>query len=182
MSKDGTRIENETAPPLTGIEIDFMQESDLRVVMEIERQSFSCPWSEAAFRQEMNWDNPCSHVLVARHNQAPVAFIIFWIVEDEVHIANFAVSPACRRQGVGTYLLVKSLEYIRERGGRKIFLEVRVSNIPAQNLYRKFGFKIVSIRKRYYTDNGEDAYVFCIPDLRNVQISRWLANEPVEDS
>ena len=154
--------------PFTSIEIDVMRKSDLRAVMEIERQSFSCPWSEASFRQEMSRDNPGSHVLVARQNQAAIAFIVFWMVEDEAHIANFAVSPACRRQGIGKYLLATSLEYIREQGGRQVFLEVRVSNIPAQNLYRQFGFNIVSVRKRYYTDNGEDAYIFCIPDLTKI--------------
>ena len=157
--------------PLTNIEMDVMRESDFQDVMEIERQSFACPWGEASFRQEMNRDNPGSYVLVARQNQVPVAFIVFWMVEDEVHIANLAVSPTCRRQGIGKYLLGKSLEYIRGQGGRQVFLEVRVSNIPAQNLYRQFGFKIASIRKRYYTDNGEDAYIFYIPDLTKIDLS-----------
>ena len=153
-------------PALTDIEIDFMRESDLRAVMEIERCSFADPWSESAFRQEMK----CSHVLVARHNRVSVAFIIFWIVLDEVHIANFAVSPAYRRRGVGKYLLARSLMYLRRQGGRKVSLEVRVSNIPAQKLYRQFGFQVAAIRRKYYLNNGEDAYVLCIPDLTKIDL------------
>jgi ribosomal-protein-alanine N-acetyltransferase len=146
-----------------------MRKSDLPAVMEIERQSFSDPWDEASFREGIAGANPHAYFLVARHQQAPIAFINFWVVREDAHITNFAVAPTYRNMGVGKYFFARSLEYIKKRGGRKVFLEVRVSNIRAQNLYRQFGFKIISIRKRYYADNGEDAYVFSV-DLGDLDL------------
>ena len=152
-------------PPSVEIQIDYMQEGDLPAVMEIEQSSFSCPWDEASFREGLKQRNRHVHFLVTRHRQNPIAFINFWVVEDEAHIANFAVSPDYRNQGVGKYLFATSLAHIRKLGGDRVFLEVRVSNIPAQNLYRRFGFRILSIRKKYYIDNGEDAYIFQLSNL-----------------
>jgi len=149
-------------PPLIDLEIDKMRRSDLPAVMEIERQSFSHPWSEAGFRDAIVHPNPHVYFLVARHQRRPIAFINFWIVETEAHIANFAVAPAHRQMGVGKYLLMHSLAYIKALGGQEVFLEVRVSNVPAQNLYRQFGFELIAVRRGYYTDNNEDAYVFAL--------------------
>ena len=157
-------------PPLADIQIDDMRESDLPAVMEIERQSFSSPWDESSFRDGLEQDRQHVYFLVARHRQTPIGFINFWAVEDEAHIANFAVSPAYRNRGVGKYLFAWSLAYIRKLGGVQVFLEVRVSNIPAQNLYHRFGFQIVALRKKYYPDNGEDAYVFWLSDLAAIDL------------
>ena len=156
--------------PLPNLEIDEMHKSDLQAVMEVERQSFSSPWSKWTFRQGINPKNPHTHWLVVRYHQLTIAFINFWLIDDEAHIANFAVSPEYRRKGVGKYLLAKSLEYIRHRGGRTVGLEVRASNIPAQNLYRQMGFHPTFIRRGYYRDNGEDAYIFRIDDLDKVEL------------
>ena len=110
------------------------------------------------------------YFLVTRHYQNPIAFINFWIVEDDVHIANFAVSPDYRKQGVGKYLFAESLAHIRKLGGDHVSLEVRVSNIPAQHLYRQFGFQVVAIREKYYMDNREDAYVFELSNLGKIDL------------
>ena len=156
--------------PFPEIEIDHMQESDLPAIMEIERSSFSCPWEEAAFREGLRQGNRYVYFLVTRRHQNPIAFINFWVVEDDAHIANFAVSPDYRNQGVGKYLFAESLVYIRKLGGNHVSLEVRVSNIPAQHLYRQLGFRIVDIRKKYYMDNGEDAYVFQLSNLGRIDL------------
>ena len=76
-----------------------------------------------------------------------------------------------RRLRVGQHLLKELLLQAKEMKGELCFLEVRVSNIAAYNLYRKFGFQIHSIRKKYYTDNGEDAYLLWIPDLSALKLS-----------
>ena len=156
--------------PFPEVEIDHMQESDLPAVMEIERSSFSCPWEEAAFREGLRQSNRYVYLLVIRHCQDPIAFINFWVVEDDAHIANFAVSPDYRNQGVGKYLFAGSLVYIRKLGGNHVSLEVRVSNIPAQHLYRQFGFRIVAVREKYYMDNREDAYVFQLSNLGKIDL------------
>ena len=147
-----------------------MRQRDLQIVAEIERQSFSDPWSLPTLREAIDGKNPHSHFHVARLSQVPVAYVNYWLILDEAHIVNFAVSPAHRRTGLGKYLLVKSLECIRDQGGRQVHLEVRRSNIPAQNLYRQLGFQLVHIRRRYYQDNGEDACVYHIGNLLEVDL------------
>ena len=142
-----------------------MRQSDLQIVADIERQSFSDPWSLSTLREAIDGKNPHSRFHVARLSQVPVAYVNYWLILDEAHIVNFAVSPAHRRKGLGKYLLSKSLECIRDEGGRQVHLEVRRSNVPAQNLYCQLGFRLVHIRRRYYQDNGEDACVFHIRNL-----------------
>ena len=142
-----------------------MRQSDLQAVAEIERQSFSDPWSLSTLREAINGKNSHSHFQVVRHNHVPVAYVNYWLILDEAHIANFAVSPSYRRTGLGTFLLAKSLECIRDQGGRRVYLEVRLSNIPAQNLYRQLGFRLVHIRRQYYQNNGEDACIFKMDNL-----------------
>ena len=156
--------------PFPGIQIDDMQESDLPAVMEIERSSFSSPWAEASFREGLKYRDRCFYFLVTRHHQNPIAFINFWVVAEEAHIANFAVSPNHRNQGVGKYLLGECLTHIQKLGGDQVSLEVRVSNMPAQHLYRQFGFRIVAVRKDYYMDDREDAYVFQLSDLDKIDL------------
>ena len=156
-------------PPSIDIQISHMEKSDLSTVMEIERQSFTFPWPEIAFKQGARRANPHCHFLVARTDRVPIAFINFSIVEDDVHITNFAVSPTYRRQNVGKYLLARSLEYINAQGGRIVFLEVRSSNLPALNLYRQFGFRIADFRRKYYPDDGEDAYILWISNLAEIE-------------
>ncbi len=156
-------------PPSIDIQISHMEKSDLSTVMEIERQSFTFPWPEIAFKQGARQANPHCHFIVARTDRVPIAFINFSIVEDDVHITNFAVSPTYRRQNVGKYLLARSLEYINAQGGRIVFLEVRSSNLPALNLYRQFGFRIADFRRKYYPDDGEDAYILWISNLAEIE-------------
>ena len=147
-----------------------MRESDLPAVMEIERSSFTSPWDESSFREGLRQGEHHVYFLVARRQQTPIGFINFWIVEDDAHIANLAVSPDCRKQGIGKYLFAESLIRIRRLGGDHVSLEVRVSNIPAQYLYRQFGFRIVGTRKKYYMDNREDAYVFQLSNLGQIDL------------
>ena len=151
--------------PFPDIELDFMRQGDLQVVAEIERQSFSDPWSLSALSEEISRKRSHSHFRVVRRDHVPVGYVNYWLILDEAHIVNFAVSPACRRTGLGKYLLAKSLEDIRNQGGRQVHLEVRLGNIAAQNLYRQLGFRLVRVRKRYYHDNAEDACVFLLDDL-----------------
>ena len=156
--------------PLPTIKLDYMRERDLRQIVDIERQSFSDPWHMSAFRQAIKLNDPNAYFLVARQDQALAAYINYWLVIDDAHIANLAVSPTHRRRGIGKYLLGKSLKHIQDQGGNQVFLEVRVSNIPAQNLYQQMGFQIVHIRKRYYQNNGEDAYILRLENLSDISL------------
>jgi ribosomal-protein-alanine N-acetyltransferase len=86
-------------------------------------------------------------------------FVGMWIMVDEAHIINIAVRAACRGQGIGETLLVTAIEMAGRLKATVVTLEVRASNIVAQNLYTKYGFAKVGVRRGYYTDNKEDAFI-----------------------
>jgi ribosomal-protein-alanine N-acetyltransferase len=85
-----------------------------------------------------------------------------WLLVDEIHVSTIAVAPRWRRKGLAQLLLAELLKRGIALGARKATLEVRVSNVAAQKLYQKYGFRIVSKQKRYYADN-EDAYIMATP-------------------
>jgi ribosomal-protein-alanine N-acetyltransferase len=86
---------------------------------------------------------------------------------DEAHVTTMAVLPEHRRAGVATALLLELLQEARRGGARVATLDVRVSNVEAQRLYRAFGFIEVGRRVRYYDDNGEDALIMTTAELAN---------------
>ena len=88
-----------------------------------------------------------------------VGYAGIWVMTDEAHITTIASHPDVRGQGVGELLLVALIHRAIEIGARWMTLEVRASNSVAQNLYRKYTFKEMGVRRRYYSDNGEDALV-----------------------
>ena len=96
---------------------------------------------------------------VARCKDTIMGYIVFAVLYEAAHILNIAVPTACQGQGIGKYLLASALEMIAAHDGCEVFLEVAVSNLPAQYLYRQFGFRICGIRKNYY-GRHKDAYVF----------------------
>ena len=130
-----------------------MIRSDLKQVMKIENASFVSPWSRKSFESELKKDFGLSYTVV--EGKQVIAYIIGWLVADEIHITNIAVHPQWRRQGVAMVLMKKVID-----GYPEFFwvrLEVRRSNMAARNLYRQLGFKEVGIRKRYYVQENEDA-------------------------
>lgn len=172
-----------------------MRVQDIPEVLEIERACFSMPWSAHAYRYEieentLSWyvvarlapSQPTSRLLgkllALRPSVQPHTPIIgyggFWIMVDEAHISTLAVAPAYRRRGVGELLLLTMIEEADRRGATAVTLEVRVSNLPAQRLYEKYGFTVQGRRVRYYSDNGEDAYIMTTPSLRSAPYRETL--------
>ena len=147
-----------------------MIENDLSAVLEIEQKSFSTPWSKRTFHEGIGGKYPHTHFLVCKHQGSSIAYINFMVVGGDCHITNLAVDPDFRRLGIAKYMLAKSLDRMEILGGRKVFLEVRTSNIAAQRLYRQFGFYINNIREKYYSDNNEDAYVLWIRDIQKISL------------
>jgi ribosomal-protein-alanine N-acetyltransferase len=94
-----------------------------------------------------------------------VGFAGFWMMANEAHITNIAVRRDYYRQGIGELLLIAMIDLAQELNARLLTLEVRVSNTSAQNLYQKYGFDQVDLRKSYYTDNKEDALVMAVEDI-----------------
>lgn len=143
---------------LSSIEISRLTLEDIDDLMVVEKLSFTIPWSKEAFVEEVT-NNKFARYIVAKVNGKAIGYAGLWKIFDEGHITNVAVHPEYRRNGVG-YMLVKSLiDLAQEENITRMTLEVRKSNIPAQNLYAKFGFKIEGFRKEYYADNKEDAII-----------------------
>ncbi|MSQ13237.1 MAG: ribosomal-protein-alanine N-acetyltransferase [Dehalococcoidia bacterium] len=99
-------------------------------------------------------------------SQQIVGYVGTWFMTDEAHIVAVAVLESWRRSGIGELLLIGALELALARGSRVATLEVRISNAGAQTLYRKYGFNTVGSRKRYYADNGEDAFIMTTDSIR----------------
>lgn len=134
--------------------------ADVDGVHAIEEATFPRPWTREDFVKEMT-QNACARYLVAEQAREIVGFAGAWIVLDEAHITNIAVARARRGQGVGKALTRGLLQYAANLGVVYATLEVRRSNGVAQGLYKGLGFVYVGLRKRYYEDNGEDAFIFC---------------------
>ncbi|MEG9299005.1 ribosomal protein S18-alanine N-acetyltransferase [Mangrovibacillus sp. Mu-81] len=143
------------------MDIRFMTVDDLDAVMEIEHSSFSIPWSREAFYNEIE-QNHLSTYLVVEDGEHIAGYCGVWLVVDEAHITNVAVLPDYRGQGLGEALMQRIMDISKEVGARLMTLEVRVSNEAAKGLYRKMGFQDGGIRKRYYSDNQEDALVMWV--------------------
>ncbi len=140
------------------IEVSRLRPDDIDDVLIVEKLSFSIPWSKNAFVEEVT-NNKFARYIIAKVNGKTVGYAGLWKVFDEGHITNVAVHPEYRRNGVG-FMLVKSLIALAiEEEITRMTLEVRRSNISAQNLYIKFGFKVEGFRKEYYADNKEDAII-----------------------
>jgi ribosomal-protein-alanine N-acetyltransferase len=133
---------------------------DLPSVLEIERESFTTPWSETSFYNELK--NPRSIVKAARKEGRIVGYACVSRTLDEGHILDLAVHPGFRRRGVAKMLVSRAIEELGKEGCRFIFLEVRVSNEPAARLYGKLGFERIGIRKNYYTLPEEDGVLMCL--------------------
>jgi ribosomal-protein-alanine N-acetyltransferase len=137
-----------------------MRGADLDRVMEIEQASFSTPWSRGAFRSLMGRRD--ADLWVAEFGGHVAGYAVIWYIGYEGELGNLAVAPEWRRRGVGRFLLDWTLDGARQSGVEKVFLEVRVSNRGAQQLYERRGFVKAGIRRRYYREPVEDALVFSI--------------------
>ena len=144
--------------------IDHMRERDLKQVVEIEEASGLNRWGYDSYRREM-LKNPTSVLLVARnshiHESATdvIGFFAGWTVEDEMHVNNLAAHPRFRRLGIGKSLMKAAIEIARPCGVTSVLLEVRASNMSAQSLYTKLGFRFIARRRDYYRFPTEDAMV-----------------------
>ncbi len=169
------------------VTVEAMQLDDIPSVLAIDQLSFPLPWSASSYRYELTQNkNSYFVVALARDparraalnggwlaglagwlkgEDAPavgsarpvVGYAGFWYIVDEAHISTIAVHPDWRGRGVGERVLAGLLERALDLGATAATLEVRLTNTPAQNLYRKYAFEVVGRRKRYYRDNGEDA-------------------------
>jgi ribosomal-protein-alanine N-acetyltransferase len=146
-----------------------MMAADLPAVAALERKAFSDPWSERTLAEELGL---ADRRYVVAGGDPVVGYGGLMLVGDEAHVLTLAVDPACRRQRIGTRLLLWLMGEAVGSGVRHLTLEVRVSNDPARSLYRRFGFTEVGTRRRYYRD--EDAVVMWAMDIGSDEARRRL--------
>ena len=140
------------------IVIRAMTEEDIDAIVEIEKEAFSTPWSKESFLTEIR-DNLLAKYIVAEIENKVVGYGGIWLILTEGHITNIAVKKEYQGLGIGNKLVEGLIIYCTSRGIDSMTLEVRKSNIVAQNLYKKYGFIYYGIRPKYYSDNNEDAII-----------------------
>lgn len=141
-----------------------MRPIDLPEVMELERESFSSPWTEELFLDELGLDY--SHVFLARDESGFLAgFICFWVIFGEAHILNIAVRKSLRRRGLGRLLALEALRHASGEGAGSATLEVRESNSAAIGLYESLGFVRAGLRKGYYDTPPDNAVIMWLYDI-----------------
>ncbi len=137
--------------------IETLKKQYIDGIDKINRLSFSKPWSKMLIEQDM--DNPNCFYAVGIEENKVVGYAGITVIAGEANITNIATHPDNRRKGIGKILLSCLIDICIENNFLLITLEVRRSNIAAIALYKSLGFEIEGERKRYYSDNGEDALI-----------------------
>jgi ribosomal-protein-alanine N-acetyltransferase len=175
-----------------------MTVADIDSIMPIEQASFVTPWPANAYFCELTrnhfsryyvirvsrpgspfhrrkWWNRALGFFSRSDSPVLVGYGGFWMLGDEAHISTIAIHPDYRRHGLGGLLMVHLLEEAILLGAEEATLEVRVSNVAAQRLYEKLGFVKVGLRKKYYSDNQEDALIMTVEGVQVEQYRRRMA-------
>ncbi len=170
-----------------------MSADDIAQVADIERESFPAMWPQTAYRRELTNQIARYVVITELRDDAPqrerqhaglfgalrrivgsdgpamaehlLGFIGIWLMVGEAHIVTVAVREDYRRMGIGERLLIAAIEQATAYDQELVTLEVRASNDTAQRMYEKYGFLRAGVRKRYYTDNNEDAVIMTTPEI-----------------
>ena len=130
-----------------------MTVDDIENVVQIEADAYGQHhWSKSSFYDEMN-NNLARYYCAKTQNNKLVAYAGIWNIIDEAHITTIAVKPEFMRKHIGEALIVKILEDCYNNKIKYLTLEVRESNVPAIELYKKYGFSSLGTRKGYYQDN-----------------------------
>lgn len=138
-----------------------MKMEDLKQIAALEAELFTEPWNEEDFRREME-ENEFANYYVMEHDGQIAGYFGLWILFDQAQITTIGTAKSFQRQKVATKMMSAIDQMCIDQECEFLSLEVRVSNVPAQNLYKKFGLDIVGVRKNYYADH-EDAYLMMKP-------------------
>ena len=134
---------------------------DAKEIFAIEMECFSVPWSLDSIEIELLTEDKKLYYVI-ENTDGVIGYAGAWLVYDEGQITNIAIRPSARRQGFGAKLTSALIEECFKRGMNEIFLEVRVSNLSALSLYRQLGFTVKGMRKNYYSEPKEDAYIMSL--------------------
>ena len=144
--------------------IRLLYMADLDALEKLEQASFANPWSRDSLAYELS-ENPLARYYGLLQEDVLLAYVGYWHILEEGHIANVAVLPAYRQKGFGEYLLRTVMMLALTEGVQRMTLEVREGNLPARRLYEMLGFRAVGLRPHYYQDQ-ESAIIMWV-DLAN---------------
>jgi|TARA_B100001142_G_scaffold304679_1_gene332977 ribosomal-protein-alanine N-acetyltransferase len=139
--------------------VSLMSIDDLKEAYKIECEVNPSPWKYETFLSSFEVGHKG---LICKHDSEIIGFIIFSPINPEAHILSISVTKKIQSKGVGSLLLQSMLDQCAAMNYKKIFLEVRTSNLQAINFYQKFGFSKDAIRDNYYMDNSEDALLMSL--------------------
>jgi ribosomal-protein-alanine N-acetyltransferase len=150
-----------------------MRRRHVRSVLRIEEQVYPRPWTSSLFLSELALRSSRAYY-IARVGREIVGYAGVMISFEDSHVTTLAVDPAWQRRGIATRLMVALVRESLVRGAQHMTLEVRMSNKGAQDLYRRFGFAPVGVRKNYYPETNEDALVMWVHDIDAPEYARLL--------
>jgi len=162
-------------PEVVDLEVHLvpMRRRHLRGVVRIEAQVYPRPWSHSLFVSELALRSARSYV-VAKVGREVVGYAGLMMSLTDGHVTTIAVDPAWHRRGIGTRLLLVLAREAVDRDALAMTLEVRLSNRGAQEMYKRFGFTAVGVRKGYYGDTGEDALIMWAYDVGDAAYAALL--------
>lgn len=157
-----------------------MTVADIPAVLAVDRDSFPTPASEPLYIHELT-ENPLAYYQVLVESTGAgeeiAGYAGYWLIAGEVHISTIAVRPERRGRGLGEWLLVNLLLLACETAPLLVTLEVRRSNRVARNLYAKYRFEEVGVRRGYYRDTGEDALLLTVDFAEQPDYCAWLRQQ-----
>ena len=160
------------APALT-VRIEPMKRKHIKSVLRIEQQVYPRPWTAPLFQSELALRSTRGYY-VARVGRRLVGYAGILITLDEAHVTTIAVDPNRHREKIGTRLMLQLAREAIARGAVALTLEVRMSNRAAQDMYRRFGFAPVGVRKNYYQEVNEDALVMWVHEIDQPEYAELL--------
>jgi ribosomal-protein-alanine N-acetyltransferase len=152
-----------SAPSTDALQIRPMAYRDLGAVMAVENASFAAPWRMSSYARAVGERG--HSFFVAEMDGGLVGYSGLWAEGDRAHIAKVAVHEDYRRRGIGSTLLEHLIDHSLRLGLTRMYLEVRRSNVAAQQMYRRFGFQFERVQPGAYPDDGEDAFIFVLARL-----------------
>jgi ribosomal-protein-alanine N-acetyltransferase len=164
-----------TRPDHDALEVHIvpMRRRHLRSVLRIEGEVYPRPWSMSLFLSELALRSTRAY-FVARVGREVVGYIGLMMTVDDGHVTTIAVDPRWHRNKIGSRLLLAVAREAIARGAASLTLEVRMANVGAQELYRRFGFRPVGVRKNYYAETNEDALVMWAHGVDQVEYEELL--------
>ncbi len=140
------------------VNVRWMIRGDLPEVMKIERDSFPVPLNEADFLACLSQRNSIG--VVAENGDHVVGFMIYELYPRKIVLVRMAVAPANRLRGVATALIKKLFSKLTLNGRQQILIHLRESNTEGHLFLKNQGFRATEVKRRYFEDSGEDAYLF----------------------